>query len=40
MKTAEEIKNVESQIWNILKFVMDPDGEVNIVDLGLIYTVV
>ncbi len=40
MKTAEEIKNIEAQIWNILKFVMDPEVEVNIVDLGLIYKVV
>ena len=39
MKTAEEIKNTEAQIWNILKFVMDPEVEVNIVDLGLVYKV-
>lgn len=40
MKNADEIKDMESQIWNILKFVMDPEVEVNIVDLGLIYKVV
>lgn len=40
MKTTEEIKNIETQIWNILKFVIDPEVEVNIVDLGLIYKVV
>lgn len=39
MKTPEEIKTVESQIWNILKFVIDPEVEVNIVDMGLIYKV-
>lgn len=39
MKTPEEIKAVESQIWNILKFVIDPEVEVNIVDMGLIYKV-
>lgn len=39
MKTNEEVKNVESQIWNILKFVIDPEVEINIVDMGLIYNV-
>ena len=39
MKTPEEIKAVESQTWNILKFVIDPEVEVNIVDMGLIYKV-
>jgi metal-sulfur cluster biosynthetic enzyme len=39
MKTPEEIKAVELQVWNILKFVIDPEVEVNIVDMGLIYTV-
>jgi len=39
MKTPEEIKSIESQIWNILKFVIDPEVEVNIVDMGLIYKV-
>ncbi len=39
MKTSEEIKAIESQIWNILKFVIDPEVEVNIVDMGLIYRV-
>ncbi len=40
MKTPEEIKTVESQVWNILKFVIDPEVEVNIVDMGLVYKVV
>ena len=39
MKTPEEIKSVETQVWNILKFVIDPEVEVNIVDMGLIYEV-
>lgn len=39
MKTQEEIKNVESQVWNILKLVIDPEVEVNIVDMGLVYKV-
>lgn len=39
MKTQEEIKSVETQVWNILKFVIDPEVEVNIVDLGLVYKV-
>jgi len=39
MKTKEEIKNIETQIWNILKFVVDPEVEVNIVDMGLVYKV-
>jgi metal-sulfur cluster biosynthetic enzyme len=39
MKTPEEIKAVESQTWNILKFVIDPEVEVNIVDMGLIYKI-
>ncbi len=37
MEKSQEIKNKEAEIWNILKFVMDPEVEVNIVDLGLIY---
>jgi metal-sulfur cluster biosynthetic enzyme len=39
MKTPEEIKTVESQVWNILKFVIDPEIEVNIVDMGLVYKI-
>lgn len=39
MKTAEEIKTAESQVWNILKFVIDPEIEINIVDMGLVYKV-
>lgn len=40
MKTQEEIKTVESQVWDILKSVIDPEVEINIVDMGLIYKVV
>jgi len=39
MKTSEEIKSIELQVWNILKFVIDPEVEVNIVDMGLVYNV-
>ncbi len=39
MKTSEEIKSIELQVWNILKFVIDPEVEVNIVDMGLVYKV-
>lgn len=39
MKTKEEITNIETQVRNILKFVIDPEVEVNIVDMGLIYKV-
>ena len=39
MEKTQEIKNMEAEVWNILKFVMDPEVEVNIVDLGLIYKV-
>ena len=35
----QRIKDMEAEIWNILKFVMDPEVEVNIVDLGLVYKV-
>lgn len=40
MKTPEEIKTTESQVWDILKSVIDPEVEINIVDMGLIYKVV
>ena len=40
MKTQEEIKTVESQVWDILKLVIDPEVEINIVDMGLVYKVV
>ncbi|MEE9430874.1 MAG: metal-sulfur cluster assembly factor [Melioribacteraceae bacterium] len=36
MKTSEEINN---HIYEILKTVMDPEVELNIVDLGLIYNI-
>ena len=39
MEKTQEIKNMEAEVWNILKFVMDSEVEVNIVDLGLIYKV-
>ncbi len=39
MEKTQEIKNMEAEVWNILKFVMDPEVEVNIVDLGLIYKI-
>ena len=35
MKTPEEIKSTEAQVWNILKFVIDPEVEVNIVDITI-----
>ena len=35
--TAEEITNFEIEILDLLKNVMDPEIEINIVDLGLIY---
>jgi len=39
MKTQEEIKSVEEKVMEVLKSVMDPEVEINIVDLGLIYNV-
>ena len=35
----EEITNFEIEILDLLKNVMDPEIEINIVDLGLIYEV-
>lgn len=35
--TAEEIANFEIETLELLKNVMDPEIEINIVDLGLIY---
>ena len=40
MRTKEEIKNIETEIDQLLYTVMDPEVELNIVDLGLIYSVV
>lgn len=37
--TREEIANFELEILELLKNVMDPEIEINIVDLGLIYEV-
>ncbi|MEN8186208.1 MAG: metal-sulfur cluster assembly factor [Bacteroidota bacterium] len=37
--TREEILNFETEVLELLKNVMDPEVEVNIVDLGLIYEV-
>ena len=35
--TTEEITNFEIEVLDLLKNVMDPEIEINIVDLGLIY---
>jgi len=40
MKTPEEIKTSELQVWDVLKSVIDPEVEINIVDMGLVYKVV
>ncbi|KAA3617136.1 MAG: DUF59 domain-containing protein [Calditrichaeota bacterium] len=40
MKSKEEIKKIESEIEEILYTVMDPEVELNIVDLGLLYSIV
>jgi len=40
MKTSEEIKNIEAEINKLLYTVMDPEVELNIVDLGLVYSIV
>ncbi len=40
MKSPEEIKNIESQLEQILYGVMDPEINLNIVDLGLIYSLI
>ncbi len=39
MKSSEEILKIEGEIRQHLKTVMDPEVEVNIVDLGLIYRI-
>ena len=39
MKTREEIAIFEIEVLELLKNVMDPEIEINIVDLGLIYEV-
>lgn len=39
MKTPEEIQKTEEHVMEVLKTVIDPEVEVNIVDLGLIYNV-
>lgn len=39
MKTREEIAIFEIEILELLKNVMDPELEINIVDLGLIYEI-
>ena len=38
MKTQTEITKVETEMYAILQNVMDPEIELNIVDLGLIYS--
>ena len=40
MKTREEITIFEMEILELLKNVMDPEIEINIVDLGLIYEII
>ncbi|MBT4036219.1 MAG: metal-sulfur cluster assembly factor [Candidatus Marinimicrobia bacterium] len=40
MKTRDEIKEIESELEQILYGVMDPEVELNIVDLGLIYSLI
>ncbi len=37
MKTKEEIKKIEDDIYTILTNVMDPEIEIDIVNLGLLY---
>ena len=37
MQTPQEIQTVEEKAMEVLKTVIDPEVEVNIVDLGLIY---
>ena len=39
MKTKDEIKETEDDIYNILTTVMDPEIEIDVVNLGLIYDV-
>ncbi len=39
MKSSEEILKTEGEIRQHLKTVMDPEVELNIVDLGLIYRI-
>jgi len=40
MKTREEIAIFEIEVLELLKNVMDPEIEINIVDLGLIYNII
>ncbi len=40
MKTPDEIEEIESELKQILYSVMDPEIELNIVDLGLIYSLI
>ncbi len=37
--SSNEIKNIELKVWDILKSVIDPEVEINIVDMGLVYKV-
>jgi metal-sulfur cluster biosynthetic enzyme len=37
IKSKEETKEIEDDIYNILTTVMDPEIEIDIVNLGLIY---
>jgi len=39
MKTPAEIEIVEKDVRELLKTVIDPEVEINLVDLGLIYNI-
>ena len=39
MKTPAEIEKVELHVMEILKTVIDPEVEISVVDLGLIYNI-
>jgi len=39
MGNFNEANNTETEIYNILKTVVDPELDVNIIDLGLIYKI-
>lgn len=39
MKTPQEIQETEEKVMELLKTVIDPEVELNIVDLGLIYNI-
>ncbi len=39
MKTPVEIEKIENDVRELLKSVIDPEVEINLVDLGLIYNI-